>query len=329
MRTRRNFITLLGGAAAAWPLPARAQQAATPVVGWLGSGSPQVSAANLAAFHKGLNETGFVEGKNVRFAYRWAEGHYERLAELTTDLIHLPVAAILASGGSSAAVTAKAATSTVPIVFTAAADPVALGLVASLNRPGGNITGANFLIGEARGKQLGLLHELMPEATTVGVLFNPDTANDIDAITSELEAATRPLGLRFRVLLGSTTRQIDEVFASFAGEPVDVLLVTTEPFLTAQQGQILAQAALHRLPAISGYREFAKAGGLMSYGGSPLDAYHQAGVYIARILKGEKPADLPVVRSTRLDLVINMKTAKALGLNVPAILQATADEVIE
>jgi putative ABC transport system substrate-binding protein len=326
---RRDFLTLLGGAAAAWPIAARAQQRALPVVGWLGSGSPQTFAPDVAAFHKGLNEIGFAEGRNVAVEYRWAEGQYDRLPRLAADLVHLGVAAILASGGSTAAITAKATTKIIPIVFTAAADPVALGLVASLNRPGGNITGVNFLVGEVRSKQLGLMHELMPSATTVGLLFNRNSGTNYEAIARELELATRSIGMQFRLLPAGTEYEIDEVFTGFAQQRPDVLLVATEPFLSGRREQILSLAARYGLPAISGYREFAEAGGLMSYGGTATDAYHQAGIYIGRILKGEKPADLPIVRSSRFELVINLKTAKALGLTVPNSIQLLADEIVE
>jgi putative tryptophan/tyrosine transport system substrate-binding protein len=323
---RRAFITLLGGAAA-WPVAARAQQP-MPVIGWLGSGSPDAFAHVAAAFRKGLTEAGFVEGKNVAIEYRWAEGQYDRLPAMATDLVRRPVAVILASGGIPPTLAAKAVTSTISIVFTASANPVAAGLVASLNRPGGNVTGVNFLVAELVTKQLGLLRELVPAAAMIAILVNPNSPA-ADPIVRDLQMAARSLGLRLRVLTASTEGDIDEVFATFGQQPTDALLVQTEPFLTGRRGQIVALTARHAIPTISGVHEFATAGGLVSYGASATDAYRQAGVYVGRILKGEKPADLPVVQSSKFELVINLKTAKALDLTVPDKLLALADEVIE
>jgi putative tryptophan/tyrosine transport system substrate-binding protein len=325
---RRELITFLGGAVT-WPLAARAQHTAMSVIGWLGSGSPDAFASQVAAFRKGVNETGFVEGQNVAIEYRWAEGDYDRLPELAAGLVHHPVAVILTSGGIRPALAAKTATSTIPIVFlNGGSDPVAAGLVASFNRPGGNVTGVNFLAGELVTKQLALLHELVPAASMIAMLVNPNlrTANPT---MRDLETAARSLGLQLRVLTASTERGIDEVFASIGQQPVDALLVQTEPFLSGQRDQIAALATRHAIPTISSTQAFAAAGGLISYGASATDAYRQAGVYVGRILKGEKPADLPVMQPTKFDLVINIKTAKALGLQIPDKLLALADEVIE
>lgn len=321
-------MAVLGGAAATWPLAAWAQRVQIPVIGWLGSGSPETFANDTAAFRRGLIEAGFVEGKTVTIEYRWAEGRYDRLPALAAELVHRPVAAILASGGGPPTRAAMAATAMIPIVFTAASDPVALGLVASLNRPGGNVTGVNFRTGEARTKLLGLLHEVVPAAKVMGALLNPNSATT-DAAVDELEMAARSLGVQLRVLKASTEREIDEAFEGLAQQRPDALLVETEPFLSGRRDQIISQATRLGLPTINSDRRFAAAGGLMNYGPSIPDAYHQAGLYVARILKGEKPADLPVVQSVKLDLLINLKTAKALGLTIPPGLFAIADEVIE
>jgi putative ABC transport system substrate-binding protein len=327
MMKRREFITLVGGAAA-WPLAVRAQQPALPVIGWLGAGSPDTLADRVTAFRKGVNETGLVEGRTVAIEFRWAEGRVDRLPALAAELVRRPVAAILASGGTLPTRAAKAATSTLPIVFTTNNDPVAAGLVASLNRPGGNVTGVNSMAGETGAKQLGLLHELVPAAATMGLLVNPKSPA-ADASVRDLQMAVRSLGLQLRVLRAGTEREIDEVFAGFAQRHPDVLLVQNDPFFGNQRNQIASLAARNTIPTIYASRDFAAAGGLMSYGASSLDGYHQAGIYIGRILKGEKPADLPVVQSTKFELVINLQTAKALGLTVPPTLLAIADEVIE
>jgi putative ABC transport system substrate-binding protein len=331
MIRRRDFITLLGGAAA-WPVAARAQQPAAPVVGWLGAGSPgaEIFARDVIAFRKAISEMGFVEGRTVAIEYRWAEGQYDRLPSLAAELVRRPVAVIMASGGSTAARAAKAATTTIPIVFTAPSDPVALGLVASLNRPGGNVTGVNFFLGETRIKLLGLIHELVPKATTIGLLLGVGSKDqDVESTVTEVQTAARWLGVQVRELKVATEGQLNEVFAALARQPVDALIVFFGPVTTSWLNQIASQAARLSIPTISNAPAFAEAGGVMGYGTSPTDAYHQAGLYVGRILKGEKPADLPVVQSTKFDLVINLKTAKTLGLTVPPTMLAIADEVIE
>jgi putative ABC transport system substrate-binding protein len=325
---------LLGGAAA-WPLAARAQQAKLPVIGWLGSGSPdaEIFARDVVIFRSGLSELGFVEGENVSIEYRWAEGHYDRLPRLAADLVGHPVAAMMASGGTLPARAAKAATSTLPIVFVTGADPVTAGLVASLNRPGGNVTGTSFLTDEVGTKQLGLLRALVPSATRIALLVNPNLLENPnnpvpDIVVKDVQAAVQALGLQLRVLRASNEHEIDEVFANFAQERPDALLVQTEPFFSNRNSQIASLAARSGIPAISGIT-FAAAGGLLGYGASGADAYRQAGLYMGRILKGAKPADLPVVQSAKFKLVINLRIAKALGLMVPPTLLAIADEVIE
>jgi putative tryptophan/tyrosine transport system substrate-binding protein len=327
---RRDFITLLGGAAAA-PLAARAQRpAAMPVIGWLGAGEPGAFADSVAAFRRGLDAGGFVEGKNVAIEYRWAEGQYDRLPAMAAELVRRPVSIIMASGGSFPTHAAMAATATIPIVFTAPSDPAALGLVASLDRPGGNVTGVNFFLGETRTKVVGLLHELVPAATTVGLVLGfGSNAQDVGPIVTEVQTAVRSLGLQVRPFKVATARDVDDMFAAFAQQPVDALMIQSGPLTSSWFKQIAEQAARLSLPTISQPRAFAEAGGLMSYGTSVTDAYRQAGLYAGRILKGEKPADLPVVQSTKFDLVVNLKTAKALGLAVPPTLLAIADEVIE
>jgi ABC-type uncharacterized transport system substrate-binding protein len=324
---RRAFITLLGGAAA-WPLAARAQQPAMPVIGWLGTGWPDTSASQIAAFRNGLNEAGFVEGKNVVIEQRWEEGRYDRLPALAADLVRRSVTVILASGGPRPTRAAKSATSTIPIVFWSATDPVVTGLVASLNRPGGNVTGAYSLSSELGTKQLGLLRELVPAASTIALLVNPSTPG-ADPVSKDVQTAARALGLQLRVLGAGSEHDLDGVLASLAQHRPDALLVQADAFLFRQDAQILSAAARHAIPTVSGTRDFAAAGGLMSYGARTADAVHQAGLYVGRILRGEKPADLPVVQSTQFELVINLKTAKALGLIVPPNLLAIADEVIE
>jgi len=324
---RRQFITLLGGAAAAWPLAARAQQAAMPVVGFVNAASPGGSYPPLPAFLKGLGETGFVEGRNVAIEYRWAEGHYERLPALIGDLVQHKVS-VIAATSTPAAVAAKAATTTIPIVFEIGADPVELGFVASLSRPGGNVTGvANFTV-ELGSKQLGLLHDLVPRATTIAALFNPNFAGT-EKLLRDAEAAARMLGLQLIVLKASTEEEIETVFATRDLQGVGALLVGIDAFLAARRDQIVALAARNKLPAIYGLRDFAVSGGLMSYGTDFAEAYHQAGIYAGRILRGEKPADLPVQRSTKFEFVINFKTAKTLGIEVPNSMQLLATEVIE
>ena len=321
---RREFIAGLGSAAA-WPLTARAQQA-VPVVGVLNAISSVGRARELAAFRQGLNEGGYVEGRNVAIEYCSADGQYEQLPVLAADLVRRRVTAISALG-APAAVAAKAATTTIPIVFEVGADPVEMGLLASLSRPGGNITGVANLNLEVGPKKLQLLHELVPTATIIGLLVNPANPNN-EIKSKDMEAAARTLGVEVDVLRGSTEREIDEVFASMTHARVSALVINPDPFFTSQMEQLVALTVRYALPAISN-REFAAAGGLVGYGVSLTDAYRLAGVYTGRVLAGAKPADLPVQQSSRVELVINLKTAKALGLTIPETLLATADEVIQ
>ncbi len=325
--SRRDFIALLS-AAAAWPLAARAQQAAMPVIGFLNSATPAGAtfAARVAAFHQGLREVGYVENQNVTIEYRWAEGNYDRLPVLAADLVRRPVDVIVANG--VAALTAKTATATLPIVFLIAGDPIALGLVTSLNRPGGNITGVTNLNVEIGPKRLELLHEVVPTATTMALLVNPSSAN-AEPLSREAQAAARMLGVQLHVLHASSEGEIDAAFANVARLRAGALVIGTDAFFNARSEQLAALAVHHAVPAIFQYREFAAAGGLMSYGGSFTDDYRHAAVYAGRILKGEKPADLPVQQSTKAELIINLKAATALGLTVPLPLLGRADEVIE
>jgi putative ABC transport system substrate-binding protein len=323
---RRDFITLLGGAAT-WPIGANAQQPAMPVVGFVNAASPGGSYPPLPAFLKGLGETGFVEGRNATIEYRWAEGHYERLPALIGDLVQHKVS-VIAATSTPAAVAAKMATTTIPIVFEIGADPVELGFVASLSQPGGNLTGVVNFTAELGSKQLGLLHELVPRTTTIAALFNPNFAGT-EKLLRDAEAAARVLGLQLIVLKASTEEEIETAFATMVLQGAGALLVGIDAFLAARHDQIVALAARNKLPAIYGLRDFVVSGGLMSYGTDFADAYHQAGIYAGRILKGEKPADLPVQRSTKFEFVINFKAAKTLGIEVPNSMQLLATEVIE
>jgi putative tryptophan/tyrosine transport system substrate-binding protein len=328
MIRRREFITLLGGPAA-WPLAARAQQPALPVIGFLSSETPSGYAFRAAAFRQGLSEAGYVESRNVAIEYRWAEGHYDRLPALAADLVRRQVA-VIAAAGTQSALAAKAATTTIPIVFSTAADPVAEGLVASLARPGGNATGVNNLATELVQKQIEKLHQMVPAATAIAALVNPTNPTLAEPATKEVQAAGRTLGLKMiHIIQASTERDIDAAFATLFRLGAGALVVCPDTFFTSRRDQIAALAIRHAIPVIYHLRELPAAGGLMSYGPSATDGYRRVGIYAARILKGERPGDLPVQRATKFDLVINLTTAKVLGLEVPFYLQQLADEVIE
>jgi putative tryptophan/tyrosine transport system substrate-binding protein len=325
---RREFITLLGGTAAAWPLVARTQPPAVPVIGFLRSTAATGSEHIVTAFLRGLKEAGFVEGQNVAIEYRWADNQNDRLPALAADLIRRQVTVIVAAG-IPAALAAKAATTTIPIAFEIAADPVEVGLVASLNRPGGNLTGVTTLNVELGPKRLELLHEVVPTTRSIALLVNPATPINAERLSTDAQTAARTLGLQLHVLHASTERDFDTVFASLVQMRAGALVINNDAFFLSRIEQLAALTVRHAVPTIFAYREFTTAGGLMSYGGSLTDAYRLTGVYTGRILKGEKPADLPVQQATKFELFINLKTAKSLGLTVPLIMQMTADELIE
>jgi putative ABC transport system substrate-binding protein len=326
MIRRRQFITLLGGSAAAWPLAARAQQSAIPVIGFVNAASPKGYARPLAAFLKGLGETGYVDGRNVVIEYRWAGGQYDRLPAFVADLLQRKVD-LLAATSTPAAVAAKAATATIPIVFTTSGDPVRLGFVGSLARPGGNVTGASQLNVEVAPKRLELMHEAIPTATNIGLLVNP-TNTLAEPVSRDLSAAAATLGLKLHILRASGEQDFATVFKTLA-ELRAALVIGTDVFFNSRSDELAALALRYGVPAIYQYREFTAAGGLMSFGGSIAESYRLAGVYAGRILKGEKPADLPVQQVTKVELIVNLKTAKALGLTIPLPLLGRADEVIE
>ena len=326
---RREFIALFGGAAAVWPLAAHAQQPAMPMIGFLDTRSPDTIADRLRGFRQGLKETGYVEDENVTIVYRWTEGHYDRLPALAAELVRRQVAVIVTTGGALYVLAVKAATTTIPIVFAIGDDPVAHGLVASLARPGGNMTGINFFNSELAAKRLELLRELVPAATRVAVLVNPTNAANTETTLRDVEAAARAFGLQIQVFNASSSREINAAFATLVRERPDALFVGGDPLFNSRRMQLSLLAARHAIPATYASREYAEAGGLMSYGTGFPDTYRQVGVYVGRILKGAKPADLPVVQASKFELVINAETARLLGLPVPPSLLAIADEVIE
>ena len=325
---RREFIKAIAGGAAAWPLAARAQQSTMPIVGFLSSVSASTVPRYLAAFHAGLAETGYRDGDNVAIEYRWAEGQYHRLPALAADLVARRVNVIAAVGGTTSVLAARSATSTIPILFSMGGDPVKLGLVRSMNRPGGNITGVQLFSAPLTSKRMEMLHELIQKVITIGFLVNPNNAN-LNADVAEMEAGARAIGQRIVIVKASGAREIDGAFTSLAAERVGALVVATDPFFEGRGAQFVSLAARHAIPAIYHWRDFVMLGGLMSYGDNIAMAYRQLGVYTGRILKGEKTAELPVHQSTKFELVINLKTAKALGLSFPLPLLGRADEVIE
>jgi len=329
---RREFITLIGGAAAAscasWPRAAGAQQATMPLVGFLHPGSPEATAKFLAGFRKGLGETGYFEGRNVAIEYRWGHGESDRLPELATDLINRRATVMVTPGGVAAALAAKAATATIPIVFVVGTDPVEAGLVVSLNRPSGNVTGISSMNSGLGAKQLGLLHQLLQRDARFAVLVNPGNPR-IQSVMTDVQAAAAAMGQQLEILTATTRRDISPAFSDAVRKRADALLIIADPLFASRPVQLATLAARHAIPAIYALREFAEVGGLMSYGSSFTDLFRQAGTYTGRVLKGEKPADLPIVQATKFELVINLQTAEALGIDVPATLLALADEVIE
>jgi putative ABC transport system substrate-binding protein len=325
---RREFISLIGGAAAAWPLAAGAQQPAMPVIGWLNSASAAEWSRNLAAFRGGVRETGYAEGKDVAIEYRWAEGEYGRLPALADDLVRRQVAVIVATGGATSARAAKHATSAIPIVFSSGGDPVKEGLVASINRPGGNATGVYILTSDLTAKRLEILREVVPNASVIAVLLNPNNAN-LETQLAAVEDVERATGQHMRILRGSTDGELEAAFATIVEARIQALIMGADPFFSSKRDRLTTLAARHQLPAIYEWREFVEAGGLMSYGSNLADGYRQAGIYAGRILKGEKPADLPVVQLSKVEFVVNLTTARSLGLTFSLPLIGRADEVIE
>ena len=326
---RREFIRLISGTAVAWPLAAHAQQPAMPVVGLVNGGSADAAVRFVAAFRKGLNETGYVEGQNVTVEYHWLEGQYDRVPALMADLVRRRVAVIVTPSIATVALAAEAATATIPIVFGIGEDPVQRGLVANMARPGGNATGANFLATEVAAKRLRLLHDLLPKAVRVAVLVNPASASNTESTLREVQEAAPALGLNIEILNATTISEIDAAFAALARERPDALFVGPDGFFTSRRGQFATLTAVNKIPATYSNREYVAAGGLMSYGTDLTDVFHQVGAYTGNILRGAKPADLPVVQSTKLEFVLNLQTARALGLSVPPSLLSIADDVIE
>jgi putative ABC transport system substrate-binding protein len=325
---RRDFITLLGGAAAVWPFAASGQQAGIPIVGWLSGVSPEAAQGSVDDFRRGLGEAGYVEGRNVKMEYRWARGQYDRLAAMAQDLVHRQVSVIVTNGGIAAAQAAKAATTIIPVVFQTGVDPVQFGLVSSFNRPGGNLTGITQLASQLSAKRLDLLHKLVPAATTVAMLVNPNNAGS-ERDADEVQAAARTIGLQVHVFKAHSDSEIEAAFASIVEQRSGALLVAADPLLTSLRDRLVALAARHSLPTIYISRQFAVAGGLISYGTVITDLYRDIGLYAARILKGEKPSNLPVLQPTKFELVLNLKTARTLGITISDNLLSLADEVIE